>query len=86
MILPEGDLEEGMRVAERIRGAVGETKFHGRRLTVSIGVAEFPAHGETPDGMIAGADSALYDAKYGGRDRVVGAAPREKKETKAGAD
>ena len=83
VILPEGDLEEGLRVAERIRGAVGETKFHGRRLTVSIGVAEFPAHGETPDGLIAGADSALYDAKYGGRDRVVGAAPRETKETKA---
>jgi PleD family two-component response regulator len=53
---------------------------------VSIGVAEFPAHGETPDGMIGAADSALYDAKYGGRDRVVAAAPREKKETKAGAD
>ena len=86
VILPEGDLDEGTRVAERIRGAVGETKFQGRRLTVSIGVAEFPGHSETPDGMIAAADSALYDAKYGGRDRVVAAAPREKKETKAGAD
>ena len=86
LILPEGDLEEGSRVAERIRAAVGATKFERRRVTVSIGVAEFPAHGETPDGMIAAADSALYDAKYGGRNRVVAAAPREKKETKAGAD
>src|SRR5207245_1762316 len=77
VILPEGDLQEGTRVAERIRGAVGAAKLLGRHVTVSIGVAEYPAHGETPDAMIAAADSALYDAKYGGRDRVVAAAPRQ---------
>jgi len=77
VILPEGDLREGTRVAERIRGAVAASKLPGRKVTVSIGIAEFPAHGETPDGMIAAADSALYDAKYGGRDRVVAAAPRQ---------
>jgi len=77
VILPEGNLQEGTRVAERIRGAVRAAKLPGRHVTVSIGVAEYPAHGETPDAMIAAADSALYDAKYGGRDRVMAAAPRQ---------
>ena len=86
VILPEGDLEEGSRVAERIRAAVAGAKIPGRHVTVSVGVAEFPEHGETPDGMIAAADSALYDAKYGGRDRVVMAGPREPKETQARAE
>jgi diguanylate cyclase (GGDEF)-like protein len=40
-------------------------------VTVSIGVATFPEHGETPEAIIASADSALYRAKRNGRNQVV---------------
>src|SRR2546426_6752138 len=39
-------------VAERIRARVAAEPFDGRRITVSIGVAECPAHGDTPETLI----------------------------------
>ena len=39
-------------------------------VTFSAGVAAFPAHGLTPEEVIAAADRALYDAKQSGRARV----------------
>jgi diguanylate cyclase (GGDEF)-like protein len=39
-------------------------------VTVSIGVAEFPTNGITRDDIVRAADSALYDAKESGRNRV----------------
>jgi PleD family two-component response regulator len=38
---------------------------------VSIGAAEYPANGDTPEELIASADAAMYQAKTGGRDRVM---------------
>ena len=43
----------------------------GGKLTVSVGVAQFPADGESPDELLAGADAALYQAKREGRNRVL---------------
>jgi diguanylate cyclase (GGDEF)-like protein/PAS domain S-box-containing protein len=40
-------------------------------LTLSIGVAIFPDHGDSTDEVIRSADSALYLAKEGGRNRAV---------------
>jgi diguanylate cyclase (GGDEF)-like protein len=63
-------------LAERIRGCVCATPFGCRsgalRLTASIGVAttEDCRH-PTLDELIERADSALYSAKHGGRDRVA---------------
>ncbi|MBB5571813.1 MULTISPECIES: sensor domain-containing protein [Rhizobium] len=39
-------------------------------VTSSIGVAAFPADGETPDELIACADAAMYKAKEHGRNRL----------------
>ncbi len=39
-------------------------------VTVSIGIAEHPAHGATLDALVRAADSALYQAKQAGRDRT----------------
>jgi diguanylate cyclase (GGDEF)-like protein len=40
-------------------------------VTVSVGVAVFPEHGETAEALLKAADAALYRAKAGGRDRVM---------------
>jgi diguanylate cyclase (GGDEF)-like protein/PAS domain S-box-containing protein len=44
------------------------------RATLSIGIALFPDHGATSQGLIAAADRAMYAAKTNGRNRVVCAA------------
>ncbi len=76
VILPETDKKEALAVAERIRqNVLGEAFLHeekqpGGALTISLGVASFPEDGETPKGLIASADKALYKAKDAGRNRV----------------
>jgi len=72
-VLPETDEQGACLVAERIRAAVGTTAFGGVgaepiSLTVSIGVAVFPSHGDDAAGLVRSADAALYDAKRSGRD------------------
>ena len=71
VVLLETTLATAALVAERIRSRVAAEAFGGGRMTVSIGVAECPAHGDTPEALIASADAAMYEAKAGGRDRVV---------------
>jgi diguanylate cyclase (GGDEF)-like protein len=44
-------------------------------VTVSIGVALYPDHGDCLEGVLAAADEALYRAKQAGRNRVESAAP-----------
>lgn len=75
ILLTEVEKERALEVAERIRGLVAaETLSHDTdrvAVTVSIGVAAFPEHGDTPEAIIASADGALYHAKRNGRNRVV---------------
>lgn len=70
-LLPETDMSGAMAVAERMRARVEAADLPGRRVTLSIGVAEFPKHAPTPKDVIAVADSALYVAKRGGRNQVA---------------
>jgi diguanylate cyclase (GGDEF)-like protein len=77
ILLPETDKKSAELVAEDIRAQVENYPFKGRetqpegKLTVSIGVAEFP--GDSPDSasLIQRADEALYRAKSEGRNKVV---------------
>jgi len=71
MLLPETAMPGALEVAERIRSHVAAGDFPGRRITLSIGVAEFPKHNDEPQGVIAVADAALYAAKRGGRNQVA---------------
>jgi diguanylate cyclase (GGDEF)-like protein len=64
-------------VAERIRTRVADAKFPvDRQVTISIGLAGYPADAETKDLLIAKADRALYSAKRQ-RNRVCAASDRE---------
>jgi len=58
-------------VGERIRSRVAEQDLGPGSLTVSIGLAEYPEGGETPEELIATADAAMYQAKSAGRNQVV---------------
>lgn len=73
VLLPETPLTRATDVAERIRSRIADEYFGAWKVTASIGVAEFPRHGDTPDALIASADAALYQAKEKSRDRVVAA-------------
>ena len=73
VMLIEAPLATALIVAERIRARVAAEPFPGGRLSVSVGTAECPTHGDTPEELIASADAAMYQAKGGGRDRVAAA-------------
>lgn len=78
-LLPDTSAAEGIAVAERLRLAVARmvfpTPLERLRVTVSLGVAAYPAERvATVDDLIREADAALYRAKNGGRNRVVGMA------------
>jgi diguanylate cyclase (GGDEF)-like protein len=72
VLLPETDAYGGAIVAERLGTAVRDrpVAFEGAQIpvTVSIGVAVFPEHGENSLQVLAAADRALYAAKRAGRD------------------
>jgi diguanylate cyclase (GGDEF)-like protein len=82
ILLPETSLSGAREVAERIRARVETTEFPNRSITVSIGVAEYPKHADSPKGVLKAADIALYHAKRGGRNQVAHAQrERSAKET-----
>ncbi|AHK80109.1 diguanylate cyclase [Ectothiorhodospira haloalkaliphila] len=75
VLMPGADEAMAGEIAERLRRAVasqpqplGETSI---RQTVSIGLATLQAE-ESADSLFLRADKALYEAKSGGKDRVVG--------------
>jgi diguanylate cyclase (GGDEF)-like protein len=71
IVLSGASIEHARECAERIRDHVRVEQFAGGPVTVSIGIAAYPSHGVTADAVIGQADAALYEAKRGGRDRVV---------------
>lgn len=75
IILMDAGAEEAVRIAEKIRAKVEETKIPlpGTVLqkTISIGVSEFPADSDTFWQVVKFADVALYEAKAQGRNRVI---------------
>lgn len=75
VILPHTTGQEAEKLAERIRTAIEKqailnSSIDMLHLTVSIGVANFPADAGNDVNLIAAADRAMYLAKQGGRNRV----------------
>jgi diguanylate cyclase (GGDEF)-like protein/PAS domain S-box-containing protein len=76
VILPTADQDGARARGERFRARMKDLPImhQGKSLgmvTFSIGVAAFPEHGMSPKELMAAADAALYEAKRGGRDKVV---------------
>jgi diguanylate cyclase (GGDEF)-like protein len=59
-----------MSVASTLVQSVGEPVGE-LRVTASVGVALFPADGESMTGLIEGADAAMYEAKKAGGNRFA---------------
>jgi len=75
LVLPGATLEGMPKRVEAIRDQFSRLEIqHGGRpiwpVTLSIGVAIFPDHGDSVEAVIRWADTALYRAKEGGRNRV----------------
>jgi two-component system cell cycle response regulator len=76
LLVPDAGAGDLLGIAERIQQAiasssVGTNGDSALGVTVSIGAASYPLHGEDPDQLVAAADRALYAAKAQGRDRSV---------------
>jgi diguanylate cyclase (GGDEF)-like protein len=75
VLLPGQSEVPALALAERIRLAFAEaaSEIDGRAIngTVSIGVAASRIGGHDLDGLLGRADSALYQAKEAGRNRVA---------------
>lgn len=72
LLLPGADIVDAVACAERIRTQI-QNVFRPYGLTISAGVACFPTHAATGEELLELADRNLYQAKYGGRNRVEAA-------------
>ncbi|HEX9634704.1 MAG TPA: GAF domain-containing protein [Candidatus Limnocylindria bacterium] len=72
LILPGVEADGAASVAERVRKAVARLTAKDRApVTITVGVAAFPADAADKNDLIAAADTALYYGKQSGEDRVV---------------
>ncbi len=82
VVMAETPLKSAVGVSERVQERLAAELFEGDKITLSVGVAEFPLHGDTAEALIASADAAMYAAKDQGRDRVIAATKQPARETK----
>lgn len=74
--LPEIGLDTSLEIAERIRNAIEQSAFIGTNpaseitLTVSCGLAVYPATAKNLDELMQKADEFMYEAKRAGRNQV----------------
>jgi diguanylate cyclase (GGDEF)-like protein/PAS domain S-box-containing protein len=78
VLLPNSSFEVGWKRAERLRdlSRTLEVKYQSEQvghITVSIGLAVFPANGQTVESLLRSAEAALNRARNSGGDCVVAA-------------
>ena len=82
VLLPRSELHHTRQIAERIRRSIEDAQIEAPsgqliKVTLSIGLSMLPAapasepQAALAEGLVAAADQALYQAKNGGRNRVV---------------
>ncbi|MHC4870810.1 MAG: diguanylate cyclase [Planctomycetota bacterium] len=86
LLLPSTGKAKAGEAAEEIRRSIEERKFPNEfvlpsgKLTVSIGVAEFPLDGTDSRSLVEYADRALYHCKINGKNQVCIFAPNRRKQ------
>lgn len=77
VIMPDTQLKDALRIAERLRLHVSSTPFKAPTLiepitvTISVGVACTLGADDTTEALLKRADAAVYEAKAHGRNQVV---------------
>lgn len=76
VIMPDSNAKDAGEHLEQVRSLITRMKLRQNGvdlppITVSVGIAEAFAHGEDPKALLRASDIALYQAKNGGRDRIV---------------
>ena len=77
IVLPETELLDAARIAERLRKEVAQTEYRSEqdelmgRVTISIGVSSFSTTRQSSLAVIQTADRALYQAKTRGRNCIA---------------
>jgi diguanylate cyclase (GGDEF)-like protein len=77
IVLPETELGDAARIAERLRREISETEYRTEKgelmgqVTLSIGISSFSASRQSPLAIVETADQALYRAKTRGRNCVA---------------
>ncbi len=78
IVMPDTDGEAAEKVAERVRAEIADTPFsveaQSLPVTISIGVSSLNRGADSAANLLKRADVALYEAKNGGRNRVVATA------------
>lgn len=80
VLLPETDIASAHQKLESVRNAIASSPIglpsgiQLNAITISAGLAVFPAEGSTEAELFAIADERLFEAKRGGRNRVVSGA------------
>lgn len=69
-VLPETHAEGAMELGRRLLQQAASEPLLQQQLTMSIGVAVFPEHGDDVDALIQRADRAMYDSKRRGGNTV----------------
>lgn len=81
VVMTSANREQALSYADNLREIIASTGIkipgldHPLRITISGGVATFPADGETTTELINAADQALYGAKRNGRNEILLANP-----------
>lgn len=77
VLLPEATKEKASCIARKLNRIIQNVDFPdardsqpGGKITVSVGVANFPRDAVEREKLISSADAALYQAKHKGRNRV----------------
>ena len=77
IVLPETELGDAARIAERLRKAICDTEYKTEQgelmgqVTISTGISSFSGSRQTPLAIMETADRALYQAKTRGRNCVA---------------
>jgi diguanylate cyclase (GGDEF)-like protein len=80
VVLPETGWKGALEVAERLRTSLEAVPFlqdvGGVELTASFGVASFPEHASSREGLVRAADEAMYRIKQSGKNSISVAGER----------